>query len=142
MIATRASGTTTVRYGTMRENTLALQVVTADGSLVSTGSRARKSAAGYDLTHLFVGSEGTLGLIVEATLRLHGLPETILAGVWPFETLEGAVQTVIATSRWACRWRASSCSTKWPSTPATPFGLASPSSRRCSWSCTAQPGRG
>jgi D-lactate dehydrogenase (cytochrome) len=95
MIATRASGTTTVRYGAMRENTLALKVVVPDGSLVRTGSRARKSAAGYDLTHLFVGSEGTLGIVVEATLRLHGAPETVLAGVWPFETLEGAVQTVI-----------------------------------------------
>ena len=97
MIATRASGTNAVRYGTMRENTLALKVVLADGSLVRTGTRARKSAAGYDLTHLFIGSEGTLGITVEATLRLHGLPETVLAGTWPFETLEGAVQTVIAT---------------------------------------------
>jgi D-lactate dehydrogenase (cytochrome) len=65
--------------------------------LIRTGSRARKSAAGYDLTHLFVGSEGTLGITVEATLRLHGQPETVLAGTWPFETLDGAVQTVIAT---------------------------------------------
>nr|WP_295372472.1 FAD-linked oxidase C-terminal domain-containing protein [uncultured Sphingosinicella sp.] len=97
MIATRASGTNAVRYGTMRENTLALKVVLPDGTLVRTGSRARKSAAGYDLTHLFLGSEGTLGITVEATLRLHGQPETVLAGTWPFETLEGAVHTVIAT---------------------------------------------
>ena len=81
----------------MRENLLALKVVLADGTLIRTGSRARKSSAGYDLTHLFAGSEGTLGIIVEATLRLHGLPESVLAGTWPFETLDGAVQTVIAT---------------------------------------------
>lgn len=97
MISTRASGTNAVRYGTIRDNVLALKVVLPDGTLVPTGSRARKSAAGYDLTHLFTGSEGTLGLVVEATMRLHGIPEVILAGTWPFATLAGAVQTVIAT---------------------------------------------
>jgi D-lactate dehydrogenase (cytochrome) len=97
MISTRASGTTTVRYGSMRENILGLKVVTADGSLISTGTRARKSASGYDLTHLYTGAEGTLGLIVEASLRLHGQPEKILAATWEFGTIEGAVDTVIAT---------------------------------------------
>ena len=97
MISTRASGTTTVRYGSMRDNVLALKVVTADGSLIRTGTRARKSASGYDLTHLFTGSEGTLGLIVEATLRLHGQPDKILAATWDFETVQGAVDTVITT---------------------------------------------
>jgi len=97
MISTRASGTNAVRYGTMRDNVLALKVVLPDGTLVTTGTRARKSAAGYDLTHLFTGSEGTLGLIVEATVRLHGIPDTVLSGSWGFETLAGAVDTVIAT---------------------------------------------
>lgn len=96
MISTRASGTNAVRYGTMRENTLALKVVLPDGSLIQTGTRARKSAAGYDLTHLMVGAEGTLGLVVEATIKLHGRPEAVLSGSWPFATLEGAVETVIA----------------------------------------------
>lgn len=97
MISTRASGTTTVRYGSMRENTLGLKVVVADGALVSCGTRARKSASGYDLTHLFAGAEGTLGLIVEATLRLHGQPEKIIAATWDFASVEGAVDTVVAT---------------------------------------------
>jgi D-lactate dehydrogenase (cytochrome) len=97
MISTRASGTTTVRYGSIRDNVLALKVVTADGELVETGTRARKSASGLDLTHLFTGAEGTLGLIVEATLRLHGQPESILAATWNFEQVGGAVDTVIAT---------------------------------------------
>ncbi|MFC4348995.1 FAD-binding oxidoreductase [Kordiimonas lipolytica] len=97
MVGTRASGTNAVRYGTMREQLLSLQVVTATGEIIETGNRARKSAAGYDLTHLFAGSEGTLGVVTEMSLRVYGRPEKLMAGVCHFPNLDAATSAVIAT---------------------------------------------
>ncbi len=97
MAATRASGTNAVRYGTMRENVINVTAVMADGSIIHSARRAKKSASGYDLTRLLVGSEGTLGIITQVTLRLYGIPEAISAGVCPFESVQGACDAVILT---------------------------------------------
>src|ERR1700732_4759517 len=97
MAATRASGTNAVRYGTMKDNVLALKAVLANGEVMTTSRRARKSAAGYDLPRLLIGSEGTLGVITEITLKLHGIPEAIAGGICPFPSVEAAWEATIAT---------------------------------------------
>ena len=101
MVATGASGTMTVRYGTMRENVLALTIVNGRGEVVRTHSRARKSSAGYDLTHLMIGSEGTLGLICEATLRIHPVPPAIAAAACTFPSIDAAVQCAVGVRQYA-----------------------------------------
>eukprot|EP00494_Astrolonche_serrata_P029153 UN29420 len=98
MVATNASGTTTLRYGSMKQNVLGLEFISADGRLINTGSRARKTSAGYDLRGLMIGSEGTLGIVSKITIRLHPIPESVSAAVCSFDTIQNAVDYIAAAS--------------------------------------------
>ena len=112
MASTRASGTNAVRYGTMKDNVLSLKVVLANGEVMTTATRAKKSSSGYDLTRLIVGAEGTLGIITELTLRLSGIPETISGGVCPFPSVEAACKATMMTIQSGIPVRGSSCLTR------------------------------
>jgi D-lactate dehydrogenase (cytochrome) len=138
MAATRASGTNAVRYGTMRDNVINLTAVMPDGTVVKTGNRARKSSAGYDLARLLIGSEGTLGIITELTLRLAGIPEAISGGVVPFETVEDACNATILTIQTGIPIARIELLDALMVRPATPIRSSTcRSRRRCSSSSTA-----